>query len=889
MKLYQIALRYLKGQKKHTVMTITAIVLSVAFMTVLLSAISVYRASALNAAEVTNGTYHVVFNGLDKPSLVAIRSMDIFDKTEIYSVSSYSSSTEMDFGQMQKDNATVEYLTLYGNLVDDNFLRVKADELTMLPDNMHTVTEGRMPEKDGEIVISAKSAYMWDYPAIGDTVTAKLITCSAKSGGESVIPDGTPDILAEKFDIDDVTDISFTVVGYSDEYNFVDYSDTRLKSYSYLTDNLLARFSENTNDLYWDMDHAFKAQGMEIDDYSYGMNQELLDLEGKGVTAKFSRAVFFCVMYLCVIFIMFCVRLVIDNSFEISSKERIKQYGLLKAVGASKKQIFSLTLWEALYLAVPGVIIGILLGTVCSAGIFAAVKNLGYLHSASDVYDLSSMLEYDIRPYVYITSAVIGVLWVCVSAVATGMRSIRATPVEAIRSAGKKDKLSIPKKPSKLAKGGSFIPAYSSLSVKRNKKRYIITMISMVMSITLFTGFSYGMELAEDKLEREFNVSRAPYDYNVDYRTFNPDSVYDEISAMEQTGYFTDIQYDAVISLYGNTEAMGISPSTELYEGGSALIYLRPVSRETYEKYIIPDSGVSYDELAESGSIMVCGRIYDLEDDSSYPVYDAVPESVTVQPFITNEMMFLDEMTFDIAGSYTTENVLYRSSGSIINAVTTEENYAKALAECGIDSSTYKYTAENGSEYYVYARSIYANAAGGYEEQSESYLDRHYYDSYRNNREDMSRSYSYLKIVRLAGYFIIAIIALIAAVNIVNIISANVLNRTSELAMLRACGMSDKQLHMLVLREGMIYAAAAGIISLALTELAVLVIQIPFLTHFNDLTMEDLGIRLSFIKPVPYIAIAAAAAFAVAAAASYLPARRIIKSPIVENIESSES
>ena len=48
MKLNEIVLRYLKGQKKHTVLTVLAIIVSVAFMTIILSAVSVYRAASLN-------------------------------------------------------------------------------------------------------------------------------------------------------------------------------------------------------------------------------------------------------------------------------------------------------------------------------------------------------------------------------------------------------------------------------------------------------------------------------------------------------------------------------------------------------------------------------------------------------------------------------------------------------------------------------------------------------------------------------------------------------------------------------------------------------------------------------------------------------------------------
>lgn len=866
-------------------MTVIAVVLSTAFLTVLLSAVSVYRASVLNSAEITNGTYHVLFNGLSKQELLPIRNMDIFSETEIYSVSSYSSSIDMDYGQMREENGSVEFLVREGNLVDDSFLRIKADQLTMLPESMLRVTEGRMPEKDGEIVISAQSAYMWDYPSVGDTVTAQLVVCKAKDGVISGAENDVPEVLAENFDIESAADISFTVVGISETNNFVDYSDTRLRSYSYLTDNMLARFSDKANDFYWDMNNAFADAGFEIDDFEYGFNQELLDMEGKGVDAKFSQALFFALMYLCIIFIMFCVRLVIDNSFEISAKERVKQFGLLKAAGASRKQVFALTVWEAVFLAVPGVILGILLGTACAWAAFEGLKNLAGLGNAAEYYDLASMLEFELRPYVFISAAVIGVAWVCVSAVATGMRMIKASPVEAMRQTGKSDKIYVPKKPRSSA-GKSFISDYSALSVKRNRKRYMITMISMVMSITLFTGFSYGIGVAREQREKEFDVVRVPYDYSVDYRAFTPYSIGDEVQKMMDSGYFSEVQYDAQIVLFGTAGDLGIPAGSALYESGSAVIRVHPVSRATFEKYIRTDSGITYDSLLSSGDIIICNELRDLKTNSSYNVYGTMPESITANPFNSTEMWFYDPVTVNVAGSYTTDNRTYFSDGTVLTALTAEENYITLMEECTFDNYTYIYTDVSGEEYYVFMRQIMASAAAGCEEQAENYLNMHYYNSYQNNRADSAQAYAQLEAVRFLGYFVIAIISLIAAVNIVNIISANVLVRTSEFAMLRACGMSDKQLHMLVLREGTLYAGAAAVISLVLTELAVLVIRLPFMMHFHDLDFNDIGFEPSFVQPIPYILIAAAAAFIVAAAASWLPARRIIRTPIVESIES---
>lgn len=899
MKLREISLRYLRGQKKHTIMTVIAIITATAFMTVMLAAVSVYRAAALNVCREENGTYHVVFNGLDKDQLVSVRSMDIFSETQIYSVSSYTSSVDVDYGQMKSEDAQMEYLLLNGNPVNDVFLRFKAGELTMLPKNMNTVFEGRLPEKDGEIVLSAQSTYLWGYPELGDTVTARLVTCKAKSDTPRSVDtpqsvdtprsvEGIPQYLSDAFDITDVTDISFTVVGFSENSNIVDYSDTRLKSYSKNTDNLLARFSDKTNDLYWDMHYAFKDAGYEIDDFSYGMNQELLDLEGKGVTAKFSQAVFFGIVYLVILFLMFCVRMVIDNAFEISSRERIKQFGLLKAVGASNKQVFSLVVWEAVYLAVPGVIIGILLGTGCAAGLFGIVKNLPYLSDSSANFDMRDMLVFDIRPYVYISSAVIGLLWVVISAVSTGMRSIKSSPVEAMNAAGKRDKVRIPKHPSGLEKGRSFIAAYSALSIKRNKKRYIITMVSMVMSIVLFTTFSYGAQLANDKITAEYEENRSPSDFSVQTYSLTADGIHESIDKMSSSGCFENIAYDCVLKFYMDNDTLKINQGNDAYESGGIAFAIHPVSRETFEKHIVPDSGISYDDLENSGSILIDSVMKDKSGNVLYKITDSIPETFTANPFIDSMVYFLDPVTISTAGTYSTDLRTYFSCGGTCTAVMSESSYEKLVTAIGIDSSSSQ-VEYNGGNYTLFSRTIYADAVSGAEAEARNYLTRNFYNSFTDNAADMAKAVSNLGIVKTVGYFAVLIISLIAAVNIVNIISSNVMGRTSELAMLRACGMSDKQLHKLILSESLIYAALASFSSLLVTEAAVFVIQIPFKTHFHDLDMDDFGLTMSAAAPLKYILIAAAVSFIVAAAASYVPARRIIKSPIVENIRNSEN
>lgn len=887
MKLSEIALKYLKGQKKHTIMTVIAITVSVAFMTVMLSAISIYRASALNIAEKNNGTYHILFNGLNKDELLGIKNLSIFEKTETYSVSSYTSDTQASSLMYDNSDGRTEYLCRTGIPIDDAFLRIRPDGLTLTPDSFMKLTAGRYPEKDGEIVISDRSAIMWGYPEINSTVSADLVTCMKKGSGENIVTgENIPPELSAELDVVDCEEITFTVVGYSEGYNIVSYDDTRLRSISSHTDNLLARFNDTANDYYWDLHHAFKDMGYEIDDFSYSFNQELLDLEGKGTTAKFSQALFFAVMYLCVIFIMFCVRLVIDNSFEISARERIKQFGLLKAVGASKKQIFSLVLWEAFYLAVPGVILGILLGTACSAAAFSAIKSMSSMGDVSSEYDLSSMLEFDLRPYVFISSAVMGILWVCISAVATGLRSIKSSPVEAMRSAGKTQPVRIPRRPSKLAQGGSFIPAYSSLSIKRNRKRYGITMLSMVMSIVLFAGFSYGMDIAEQKADNEYNNVRRPYDYSVDYNAMNPYAAVYKGIEMTERGLFENVQADTSICLFASPAELGISPDCPAYNSSAMLMNIHPVNEATFAKFIRSD--ISYDSLMNSGKLLLVSSFKDENGDVAADAFTDPSASVSGAPVNLNTFEQLDTLTLSAAGLCTTDSTVYTSTYGSVNAVMAEEDFYTLFAEIGNDSTSYPLDDGQGGTENIYYRCITADAVKGKEAEAKAYLEMNFYNSFSDNAADMASAYALLRMVRLLGYFVIALISVIALINIANIISSNVLGRTSEFAMLRACGMTDKQMKSLILRESMLYALTASIISLALTVLAIAVIRLPFMMHFQDLTFDDIGFEPSFIAPLKYIVIAAAAAFAAAAASAAIPSSRIIKTSVVENIRNTE-
>jgi ABC-type antimicrobial peptide transport system permease subunit len=53
---------------------------------------------------------------------------------------------------------------------------------------------------------------------------------------------------------------------------------------------------------------------------------------------------------------------VVSNAFRVSAGERTRQFGMLKSVGATKKQIASSVMYEALFLSLAGLPAGLVIG-----------------------------------------------------------------------------------------------------------------------------------------------------------------------------------------------------------------------------------------------------------------------------------------------------------------------------------------------------------------------------------------------------------------------------------------------------------------------------------------------------------------------------------------------
>ena len=124
----------------------------------------------------------------------------------------------------------------------------------------------------------------------------------------------------------------------------------------------------------------------------------------------------------------------IINTMLMAVLERIKELGMLMAIGMNKLRVFSMIVLETILLGVVATPIGLLLGY----GTIEYVRENGIDMSAYSEgmasYGLSQMIYFDVEPGVYTQMAVGVFLTAILAAIYPALKAIRLKPVEALHS-----------------------------------------------------------------------------------------------------------------------------------------------------------------------------------------------------------------------------------------------------------------------------------------------------------------------------------------------------------------------------------------------------------------------------------------------------------------------
>jgi len=250
-------------------------------------------------------------------------------------------------------------------------------------------------------------------------------------------------------------------------------------------------------------------------------NKQLLRLTGESSNGELNRSIY-SVTFIVIGIVVLATVVVIYNAFHISIAERMKQFGLLRAIGTTKKQIMTLVIREASIMILIGIPLGIFFGIVsvyCIVFTFSKISGFG---------DFSN-LKVIISPLALLISGGVGAVTIYFSAYLPARSAGKISPLVAISSQ------SLIKK-EKKNKSGKFLGRFLKIdtaiaikNVKRNKRRFYVTVLSMAISVTLFVAFTSFAKFSDNFAEKVTEDNDIAFSISQNYSTDEPQAIDGEI------------------------------------------------------------------------------------------------------------------------------------------------------------------------------------------------------------------------------------------------------------------------------------------------------------------------------------------------------------------------
>ena len=514
--LNKLTITNLKLNKKRTIVTIIGIILATALITAVAGMVTSFRQTLINWTVKTDGNYHYSFKNVPSEELKYIennRSVESYYLTQ-------------DIGYAKLNESKNEYKP---------YLYVMSYNKEALKNAPIDLVEGRLPQNENELVISehiisnGKVNYKIGQKIsleIGDRLSenAELDQHNPYSKNEEIIKtkiNKTYEIVGimqrQRNNVEPYSAPGYTVITYLDDSSikedtniYVLLSKSKLKQrYKIFADilNISEDSAEKTVKDTISIEELDKLN--ETAKYKFEINKDLLRyqaLEFRNSILSTLLGLSIIIVFIIIVTSVFCIR----NSFAISITEKMKQYGMLASVGATSKQIKKNVFYEAVILSIIAIPIGILCGMFA---VFIVLKII----SAILVESLNGMVFVYSIPWVAILiSVILAIITIFFSAKKSAKRAAKVSPIEAIRSNEdikiKSKKLKSPKLIKKIFGIGGEI-AYKNL--KRNKKKYRTTVISIVVSIAVFIPTSTFINYAFKTSSMYYQYGEANYMYTV--------------------------------------------------------------------------------------------------------------------------------------------------------------------------------------------------------------------------------------------------------------------------------------------------------------------------------------------------------------------------------------
>jgi ABC-type transport system, involved in lipoprotein release, permease component len=871
-----ITFRYLKAQKKRTILTIVGVMLSVALITAIGTMVASMRDMLIREAIAQNGDYHASFTGVQPDKINKIQNNVDVKSSGVMGMGGYGIISKVDdSGEKTGKEAPVppyRYLTLdYYNKGMFNIFNV-------------TLKEGRLPQGPGEIVLDYWALnYFPGKLRVGDKIKLDVGFREVPGRPKALRPEGWSS--DEKFT--KTGEKEFTIVGLikplgfsSDEYiaKGIAYLDSSNLPKD-LTYNVYVKMG-SVNNAREKAEGIAKSAGLFSADgsttkYAITYNERVLRLYAQSADAFLNESLTGILIFIILLVVVSTVA-VIYNAFNISVLERVSQFGILRCTGATPQQIRKIVLKEARTVSLIGIPLGIL------SGLLAMKIVLGVIGSFKYVYYKD--LTVSISPAVLLLSAAVGFITVYLSAYGPALKAGGVSPLDAVRNAGafKKENLSKVKNTAIAGLVFGIEGRIAFKNLRRNRKRFRITVFSMVISIVLYIAFGalvdymFKMDVASNNVDMDFSLR-----YSNMQDGGIPSSVYNDIQNISGVKRVYKYSNDYVEVLLPenkvNSRFKELVQNIEESPKFKGMMVLRNSSIVCYGdegisdlKEYLKEGSIDADALnRENGVILMdTNKVSNgksaggaLINATNIKVGDTI-KCAFMSKGAPDTMIYKDVKVMGILNKGMM-NETYNESGGVY-LITTEKAFENLRGESNNSFMYIKLTGEAGRE-----------PVSKYLSDLRDKDPRYNYTDYS---EIASRSRDGAITISIFLYGFVAVITLIGCLNIINTISTNLILRTRELSMLKAVGMTGGGIKKMVCTEGLLYglisAVYGGILGTGFTFILFRIV---------------IGVReFAWTMPWNHILIAVFGAAFVALVSSLIPLRRINNGNIIENIRMEE-
>lgn len=878
-----LTLKNLKLNRKRTIVTIVGIILATALLSALVTLVSSFQYSMIEYQKQKDGDFHVKFSGVKMSELSEFKNNRNIEST----------FETMGMGFAKLDGCKNE---------DKPYAYVMATDEAGFEKGCFNLIEGRMAKNEDEIVIPRhlRTNGRIDIK-VGDEITLD-IGKRYDSSTESVIweniayeheAETLTDTVTKRYKVvgimerpsygmEDYSAAGYTFVTYSNELAAIDNgtksevneADTTLTVYSRYTQKALRNKDAVTADIIGVDEKLFaKANNSSVEMSAEESDRFLKEMENAKYDIYINR---FLISYECVFPIdgtfkaLFTVATVvaliiiltsvycIKNSFNISITEKIRQYGMLASVGATRRQIKSSVKTEAAMLGVVGIPVGTMSGILASLILVKVVNALsaGWLNFALSFHTSLPAL---------ILAVILSIATIYFSATGSARRAAKVTPLEAIRNTKEiKIKSAKLKTPAIIGRIWGIGGVISYKNIKRNNKKYRTTVTSIVICSVTFIVISYFMSMAFSVV----GMSYAAADYNIGINMSCKKDIDIEkfsklLSGIEGAeDYLVGAGYDFDVDKPKYTKEYG-EYCRQLYDDSedvSQMFLITVLDDKSYDKYA-SDAGI---KNAAAGAILVNKCTFDVYNEKSskyvkkemelykykagdtiecgYNVYDDASSDDNAAEGDTESSTDDNNAVEGGTEISTEDNSGYVDEETINNGVrkTVDVTIAGVTDKVPIGYKGYSNTllfmnqkgfeslwgdGKNGNEikpgYASYSAYVVAENADEYQDTFEKetegnpeYSQISFYVS--NLDKQMRDEKSLFTLLGVFAYGLIVVIALIGITNIINTLSTGMELRSREFATLRSIGMTNKQFVGMVRLESVFISVKALVIGVPL-------------------------------------------------------------------------